>query len=246
MAEKLVVDPSRLKTAATTLQGLDIPAPPSAIVAPGTDSVSAAINKTLPIMESPVVDGLPAVKAHLTRTGSNIVAAAGVYADSDQRLSDHVSQVQFLGATESPAGAASAGPLLGAGTGTLGDKDDDKPKPKPEPAPAPKPHFNPGQFAQMVAPLSQGMQGMTQGMQSLMQSAQGAGGGAKLASDTKKTEQSAGDGAQLVNETKADGEKERPEASAEGAGPGGQKSESVPVPPATRGRPETTPSATTL
>ena len=78
MAEPLAVDPSRLKDAGTDLRGQVFPVPPPSIVAPGTDPVSAAINETLPILESPVIDGLRDAKAALTYTASNIDTAAGM------------------------------------------------------------------------------------------------------------------------------------------------------------------------
>ena len=102
----MVVDPSRLEAAGNALRELEFPVPPSPIAAAGTDSVSAAINETLPIIESRVTDGLPAVQAALKKTGSSIAAAAGIYADTDSRLSDHLTQVQFLAAGDKPAGTS--------------------------------------------------------------------------------------------------------------------------------------------
>lgn len=80
MAEPLAVDPTGLSAAAAKLAGLVFPQPPAPIAVSGTDSVVAAINETMPSIESLVSDGLPGVKAALTRTASNMNAAADVYA----------------------------------------------------------------------------------------------------------------------------------------------------------------------
>lgn len=76
MAEPLAVDPTGLSAAAAKLAGLVFPQPPAPIAVSGTDSVVAAINETMPSIESLVSDGLPGVKAALTRTASNMNAAA--------------------------------------------------------------------------------------------------------------------------------------------------------------------------
>lgn len=77
MAEPLAVDPTGLSAAAAKLAGLVFPQPPAPIAVSGTDSVVAAINETMPSIESLVSDGLPGVKAALTRTASNMNAAGG-------------------------------------------------------------------------------------------------------------------------------------------------------------------------
>lgn len=89
MAEPLAVDPTGLSAAAAKLAGLVFPQPPAPIAVSGTDSVVAAINETMPSIESLVSDGLPGVKAALTRTASNMNAAADVYAKTDQSLGTH-------------------------------------------------------------------------------------------------------------------------------------------------------------
>lgn len=66
MAEPLAVDPTGLSAAAAKLAGLVFPQPPAPIAVSGTDSVVAAINETMPSIESLVSDGLPGVKAALT------------------------------------------------------------------------------------------------------------------------------------------------------------------------------------
>ena len=51
MTDSLVVDPARLKAAGIALRDQVLPASPPPISATGSDSVSAAINETLPIIE---------------------------------------------------------------------------------------------------------------------------------------------------------------------------------------------------
>jgi hypothetical protein len=219
------------------LGSLGFPAAPAPIVAGGTDSVSSAINETLPIIESPVIDGLPAVKAALARTGSSISVAASMYADTDQRLGDHISQVQFLSAEEMPAGDAP----LGA-TGRFGaaaddkDKDEDK-KPTPTPTPKPNTMAQFGQFAGAASTFAQSMQGVMQGMQSSLSGLSSAGSApAELASDTTKVDDAPADRGELVDEIKGDGE----EPTAEGAAQGNEASGSAPVEAPAPGRPQTT------
>ncbi len=100
MSDKLSVDPVSLRQAGESLQGLVLPEPPPPLAAAGTDPVSAAVNQTMPLIESPVVEGLPAVNEALRRTGSNIVAAAATYVATDQRLSEVVRRVALAEPTE--------------------------------------------------------------------------------------------------------------------------------------------------
>ncbi|OBG61121.1 hypothetical protein [Mycobacterium sp. E3339] len=228
MIEPLVVEPSRLETAGNTLRDLPFPSPPAPIVAPGADSVSAAVNATLPIIESPVVDGLPAVKAALTRTGSSIAAAAGMYTDTDQRLGDRLTQVQFLAATKESS------------AGTSGDKpdgapvDDEKPAPKPTPKP---PTPQPDQMAGAGGMLGSVMQGM-QGAMGSMQGMQGAGATPAQLADSNKPDDEARD-------KKSDDEVES-EASAEGAAPGSETSVGIPTRPPAAARSEAAPAEINL
>lgn len=248
MTESLVVDPARLEAAGVAVRDQVLPAPPPPMSATGADSVSAAINQTMPIIESPVVKGLPDVQAALANTGSKIVTAAGMYAKADQLLGEQVSKVQFLAAAE-PAGtdqpASGAAPrLLGAQAtdkktddkktdGKDGKKPDDK---KPHPAVPPSNNLN------QLSAMSQAMQPLTQGLQSVMSSAQQAGQGAgsaapaKLADDTKKDDatkpsETPADESRLVDATTPD---------AEGAASGKQGSGSAPVAPPAGGRPGAT------
>ncbi|WAJ45182.1 hypothetical protein OK015_01235 [Mycobacterium sp. Aquia_216] len=244
MTESLVVDPARLKTNGIAVRDQVLPAAPPPISATGADSVSAAINQTMPIIESPVITGLPDVQAALTNTGSKIVTAAEMYAQTDQLLGEHVAKVQFL-ATAEPAGtdppARAAAPRLPGAETT--DKNDDKtPDKKPDKKPQPAAPSNLNQ----LAGLTQAAQPLTQGMQGLMQSVQQAGGGmgnagaapAKLADDTKKDgTQEPADESRLVDATTKD---------ADGAASGKQGSGSAPVQAPAGGRPQTTQPETAL
>ena len=93
MTDKLNVDPLSLRLAGESLQAWTLPTPPPPLAAAGSDPVSAAVNQTMPLVETPVVEGLPAVNDALRRTGSNIVAAAATYVSADQRLSEVVRRV---------------------------------------------------------------------------------------------------------------------------------------------------------
>jgi hypothetical protein len=233
MTEPLAVDPPRLKAAGNTLRGLVFPTPPAPIVASGTDAVSAAINATLPAIESPVIEGLPAVKAAVTRNGSNIVTAANMYAETDQRLGDHVGSVQFRAAGDGPASGASANQLMGAAEDKPGDGEAPaSPQPTPQPA---QPVFDqiPTQLGQ-VAALAGSMAPVTQNLQTVMSTVQGAAGNVGSAGSPST---------QLAGETtKSDAEEEqRPESLPDGAAPGEQATGSVPVEPPSA--PEATPSA---
>jgi hypothetical protein len=244
MTESLVVDPARLKAAGATIRDQVMPTAPSPMSAPGSDPVSAAINVTMPIIESPVTEGLPGVQAALTNTGSKIVTAADRYAETDQLLGEHVGAVQFLaaGAPESKGDAAEQAPPAGAGrqlgveTAEKDKKTDDKSDKKLQPS-------APSNINQLSA-MAQAAQPLTQGMQSMMSSMQGLGGNsgaspAKLAGDTKKDDTNTPDesAAQLVDATTTD---------AGGAATGEQGSGSAPVRSTTDGHPETTPAGTGL
>jgi hypothetical protein len=189
----LVVDPARLKAAGVAVRDQQLPAAPPPMSAPGADPVSAAINETLPIIESPVIKGLPEAQAALTNTGTKIVTAADMYAQTDQRLGENVSTVQFLaasepGGTDQPASAVSN--LLGAQT--TDKKDDDKDGKKPGDK-TPQPAVPSNSLGQLSA-MSQAAQPLSQGLQTIMSTAQQAGSGvgnagaapAALADDTKK------------------------------------------------------------
>jgi hypothetical protein len=237
---ELVVDPARLKAAGVTLRDQVLPVPPPPMPMTGGDSVSAAINVTLPIIESPVVDGLPDVQAALTNTGSKIVTAAQMYTDTDKLLGEHVGAVQFLAAGERQAKDVVADQPVGAQTdrtlGAADDKKDDDKKPTPKPAPKPSP-VDFSQMSQAMQPASQGLQSIMSSMQQSAGSMGNAGAApAKLADDTtkdgdKKPADAPPDETQLVDATTKN---------TDGAASGKQASGSAPVQPPTGGRPATT------
>lgn len=218
------------------LRGLVFPLPPGPIVAPGADSVSAAVNATLPIIESPVIEGLSAVKAALTKTGSSIAAAAGMYADTDQRLGDHLTQVRFLAAATEPAPGASAERPEGAPVDQ--PTDGKKPSPaKPTPQPAtPMPQLD--QMTGAAGTLGSAMQSM-QGAMGSMQGMPGAGATPAQLADSSKP----ADPARPVDKTD---EEEKPGMAAEGAAPGSETSQGAPVAAPAPAGPEAAPSGITL
>lgn len=95
MAEPLAVDPARLIAAGSKLADLVFPALPAPIAATGSDPISAAINETMPGIESLVSDGLPGVSAALKRTATSMATAADIYRKADQSLGDALTQYQF-------------------------------------------------------------------------------------------------------------------------------------------------------
>ncbi|NTY60701.1 hypothetical protein [Mycolicibacterium sphagni] len=106
MAEPLTVDTSRLHAAGETLQGVVFPSFPAPVTAAGTDAMSAAINATMPIIEAPVADGLPAAKAALDQTAAKMASAATIYSDADHTLGRQLGTQEF--ATAQPGARASA------------------------------------------------------------------------------------------------------------------------------------------
>src|ERR1700753_4026180 len=126
MTESLIVDPARLKAAGAILRDQVLPTAPPPISATGGDPVSAAINVTMPIIESPVIDGLPEVQAALTNTGTKIIAAADRYAETDQLLGENAGAVQCLAADkQQPAGDATEQPATAAAPRQLGAESTD-------------------------------------------------------------------------------------------------------------------------
>ncbi len=232
MTEPLAVDAARLQAAGATLQALALPAPPPPMRAPGADAVSSAINDTMPVIESPVVTGLPAVQKTVTRTGSSIVAAAAMYAEADQALGEHVGGAPMSAAAQQPAGKTATGRLMGA---AAKPEEDDGGK---TPARPDKPVRTPDQAAASLGQLGamgQALGPATQGMQSMMSTVQQAAGGlggagaspARLADDTTDKP---GDATRLVDDaTQADGGEPLREGAAMGDGAPGN----APVQPPT-------------
>jgi len=126
MAEPLAVDPTRLIAAGGKLAELVFPSAPSPIAATGSDAVSAAINETMPGIESLVSDGLPGVTASLKRTATNLSTAADIYTKADQSLGSALKQFGFdsdfqaLGANAAGGLGGGAAAMLGGPTAMLG------------------------------------------------------------------------------------------------------------------------------
>ncbi len=119
MAEPLAVDPARLIAAGDKLTELVFPKAPPPIAATGSDSVSAAINETMPGIESLVSDGLPGVTAALKRTATSMSTAADIYTKADQSLGETLKQYQFDSDGQALAAGAMGG-VSGAAAQLLG------------------------------------------------------------------------------------------------------------------------------
>lgn len=239
MVKVMAVDPAGLRAAGTTLRSVAIPEPPPPVALTGTDSAATAVASTLPTIESPVIDRLPALQAALTQTGSNIASAAAMYAEIDQTLGENFGQLTApVSQIASQVGVMAAGPLqtasqLGLTTAL------------------------PIAASQAVAPLAQ----------NLIQTAQSAAGGAsgagpipaQLTSDSGGTGQSLAGPTYLAGETDRDGKdrQQQPDAQPESRDghtrPGHQTPENIStqdgsaaaggqpqaIPPATSDRPPT-------
>ncbi|BBX75573.1 hypothetical protein [Mycobacterium shinjukuense] len=213
MAEPLAVDPARLNLAGGKLAELVFPAAPPPITVPGSDAVSAAINATMPGIESLVSDGLPGVTAALKRTASGMSTAADIYAKADQSLGDALTRYQFGSDGQAPGAAAAAGQtatsgqLLGAPAGVASQLSQTVSQQVSAWSPrvaatVPQlvqlaPHAGP--MAQQAAPIAQTISQSAQ--QGASSGSQGGAAPAQLASDTKPAER-----AQLVDETKREDE----------------------------------------
>lgn len=97
---------SQLETSARAL-----PEPPAPFAVTGQDAISQAIAAKLPSLETPIIEGLPAVKQAASETAANIVSAAGKYQTTDAELAAAYEKHQF----DQAAGAAGAGGGAGAG-----------------------------------------------------------------------------------------------------------------------------------
>lgn len=219
MTEPLTVDPSRLETAGAKLASLAFPPPPVPVTATGTDSVSSAIDETMPGIEAPAVDGLTAAQSALNQTSSNIATAAAMYASTDRQLGDQFSQSQFDQAALSLGGISSLGGLLKADTDTSTSTDTK-------------------QIASTLNALSQTTQTVGSTTQSIVQSIQGAASNtssaapasAKTVSDTKADP--AADEAQddEKDKEKTEGDEEQLVALSEGAAPAQQATAGAGIP----------------
>lgn len=212
MAEPLAVDPSRLSAAGNKLAGLDFPAPPAPFAVAGSDAVSAAINATMPEIESLVGDGLPGVKAALTKTASSMAVAADIYAKTDQSLGEGLERAQ--GSSQGQVSAASSALALGpaqmlksAATTTMGVGET-----VIEQASILAPRLTATasqlirlapQAAQMVQQMSPIVQTVSQTAQQATSSSAGAGAPMQLVSDTKLAEEDKEDKEEAQSEAEA-------------------------------------------
>lgn len=237
MAEPLAVDPARLIAAGSKLAELVFPTLPAPIAATGSDPLSAAINETMPGIESLVSDGLPGVSAALKRTATSMSTAADIYSKADQSLGDALTQYQFdsdgqqreasgvAGAAASLTGqsaqslGAPAAQLLGAPAGAvsqLGQAVSAQAEALSPRVAATVPQVvqlapQAGQMAQQASPIAQTISQSAQ--QAGSQGSQGAGASpAQLATDTKPEQQG-----QLVDDTKKDEDKDDEDGAAAGA-----------------------------
>jgi hypothetical protein len=118
MPEPLVVDPFYLELAGATLQDQVLPVPPPPIAAEGADAASEAINVTMPIIEAPVNEGLPAAQVAVKTTGSKLSAAARLYTETDQRLGKKLqAAAQFDGADDKAQSSGTQNGLTGPSPG---------------------------------------------------------------------------------------------------------------------------------
>ena len=95
MTEQLSVDTSGLRAAAGVLDDLDVPASPKPLTVTGTDAMSAAISEVLPIIEAPVIDGLPVAEAALKKSATDMATAADRYDETDAASAGDVAGTQF-------------------------------------------------------------------------------------------------------------------------------------------------------
>lgn len=108
---------SQLEVSASALP--DAPAPFSV---PGGDAISQAIAAKLPGLETPIIEGLPAVKQAAGQTASNIVTAADMYQTKDEQLAAEYEKHRFdgSGGGSSSGGGSGSGVASGMGAGAAG------------------------------------------------------------------------------------------------------------------------------
>lgn len=91
--EPLKVDTDALRTAGNGLLNAakDIPGPPEPFTVSGTDPLAAGIKE----LETPLIEGLPALKADATETAEKVIQAADRYDNTDQQLQDKINKRTF-------------------------------------------------------------------------------------------------------------------------------------------------------
>ena len=186
-----------------------------------------AINETLPVIESPVCDGLPVAQTALAKTSRNLLAASYRYADTDQQLGKPLAAKEFatsqratpqpvastLRATspdDQPVSAAHEEPLAAAAQDKV---------PTPDvPTDAVVPQI-PGGATDMGQQFSQIM-GTTQSfVQNMYQTVQGSAQNQPLTDEVLDEDK----------ETDFDAEETRDEEFVDGAAPGVEAGEKVPT-----------------
>lgn len=176
MIEPLSVDTSGLNAAAGVLDDLEVPTPPGPCGVAGADAMTAAINEVLPIIEAPVIDGLPTAASALKRTASDMAAAADMYDMTDKASAGAIAQSQFAGegpkarkqSSSAAAKAETVPPTVSAAeplAGQLASLAGNLPS-------AEQSVQQLGQMAPMMGSATQSMSGQVQG---LMSKAQGGG-----------------------------------------------------------------------
>jgi hypothetical protein len=121
--DTLRVDPDMLSQLGSQLEtsANALPEPPAPFTVTGEDAISAAIAAKLPALETPIIEGLPAVKQAAAQTASNIVAAAGKYESTDEELAAAYEKQQFSGGGAGGAGGGAVGVASeAAGSGAAG------------------------------------------------------------------------------------------------------------------------------
>lgn len=106
----LRVDPEMLQQLGAQLEtsARALPDPPERFPVTGADAISAAIAAKLPALETPIIEGLPAVKEAATQTAQNIQTAAARYLGTDADLAAEYEKHRF-DQTGAPGGGGAAG-----------------------------------------------------------------------------------------------------------------------------------------
>lgn len=177
----LKVDPELLSKYGNQLLSAagDLPEAPPPFIVTGEDAISQAIAGKLPGLEGAIQDALPQLKGEASATASNVVTAAGQYADTDAQLAANYEKLQFgpADAAGGAGGAAGAGAVAGGGAGAMGQMGQMMSMPMQMAS----------QAAQMpmqaMSALGQVPQGIMQGVQQIGQMAGGATGSSEGGAD---------------------------------------------------------------
>lgn len=97
-----------------------LPEAPAPFTVTGGDAISQAIAAKLPALETPIIEGLPAVKEAAGETASNIVTAADLYDSTDERLAAEAEKHRFEGSGPGAGAGGSGSGAGGAGAGSSG------------------------------------------------------------------------------------------------------------------------------